>query len=58
VPVALQLFHPGARPLLVLALAMTAFILWTHRSNIARMRAGSEARLGRLWLLRPRTPRA
>jgi len=58
VPVAAQLFHPGARPLLALALAMAAFIVWTHRSNIARMRSGTEARLGRLWLLRPRTPRA
>ncbi|MBX3702359.1 MAG: glycerol-3-phosphate 1-O-acyltransferase PlsY [Steroidobacteraceae bacterium] len=57
VPIAAQLFHPGARGLLALSLAMAAFIVWTHRSNIARMRAGKEARLGRLWLLGPRTPR-
>ncbi len=33
---------------------MTVLILYTHRSNIARMRAGTEHRSLRLWLLRPR----
>lgn len=58
VPVAAWLLYPGARPLLALAVAMAAFIVWAHRANIARMRAGNEARLGRLWLFGPRTPRA
>jgi glycerol-3-phosphate acyltransferase PlsY len=41
-------------PLLLFALAMAAFIVFTHRSNIARLRAGTEPRARRLWLLRPR----
>lgn len=35
-------------------LVMTAFVAYTHRSNIARMRLGNENRARRLWLLRPR----
>ncbi len=58
VPLAASLFYPGERPLLAFAVAIAAFIVWAHRGNIARMRAGTESRLGRLWLLRPRTPRA
>jgi glycerol-3-phosphate acyltransferase PlsY len=54
VPVSVILLHPGARPLAVLAVAMALFIAWAHRSNIARMRAGSESRLMRLWLFGPR----
>jgi glycerol-3-phosphate acyltransferase PlsY len=41
-------------PLLLFSLAMAAFIVFTHRSNIARLRAGTEPRARRLWLLRPR----
>jgi glycerol-3-phosphate acyltransferase PlsY len=33
---------------------MTLFVCYTHRSNIERMRAGTENRARRLWLLRPR----
>jgi hypothetical protein len=33
---------------------MAAFVLYTHRSNLVRMRAGNENRARRLWLLRPR----
>ena len=33
---------------------LAAFIVFTHRSNIARLRAGNENRVRRLWLLRPR----
>jgi glycerol-3-phosphate acyltransferase PlsY len=33
---------------------LAAFIVFTHRSNIARLRAGTENRVRRLWLLRPR----
>jgi glycerol-3-phosphate acyltransferase PlsY len=41
-------------PLLVFGVAMAAFVCYTHRGNIARMRAGDENRARRLWLLRPR----
>lgn len=34
-------------PVFGLALAVTAFVFWTHRENIARLRAGTERRLGR-----------
>ena len=33
-----------------------SLILYTHRGNLARMRAGTESRARRLWLLRPRHP--
>jgi glycerol-3-phosphate acyltransferase PlsY len=33
---------------------LAAFIVFTHRSNIARLRAGNENRVRRMWLLRPR----
>jgi glycerol-3-phosphate acyltransferase PlsY len=44
---------PGALnlPLLVFGLFAFALVLYTHRSNIARMRAGTEPRSKRLWLL-------
>jgi glycerol-3-phosphate acyltransferase PlsY len=50
----LALLQPVPQPLLVLTLAMAAFMVFTHRANIARMRAGNENRVKRLWLLRPR----
>jgi glycerol-3-phosphate acyltransferase PlsY len=33
---------------------MTLFVCYTHRANIERMRAGTESRARRLWLLKPR----
>lgn len=39
---------------LVFGAAMTLFVCYTHRGNIERMRAGTENRARRLWLLRPR----
>jgi glycerol-3-phosphate acyltransferase PlsY len=33
---------------------MAVFVVYTHRANIERMRAGNENRARRLWLLRPR----
>jgi hypothetical protein len=33
---------------------MAAFIVFSHRSHLQRMRAGNENRARRLWLLRPR----
>jgi acyl phosphate:glycerol-3-phosphate acyltransferase len=40
--------------LLTFGCVMTLFVCYTHRSNIERMRAGTENRARRLWLLRPR----
>jgi glycerol-3-phosphate acyltransferase PlsY len=38
-------------PLLTFGLAVTLLVVHTHRTNIARMRAGTESRARRLWLL-------
>jgi glycerol-3-phosphate acyltransferase PlsY len=38
-------------PLLVFAILSVLLILYTHRANLARMRAGTEPRARRLWLL-------
>ncbi len=40
--------------LLTFGIAMMLFVCYTHRSNIGRMRAGTENRAHRLWLLKPR----
>jgi glycerol-3-phosphate acyltransferase PlsY len=48
-------FIPNDAPLLSFCVAVTSFIVYTHRSNIARMRAGQEHRVRRLWLFRSRT---
>ena len=53
-PVYFALAAPGSPALLVFGVAMAAFVAYTHRSNIERMRAGNENRARRLWLLRPR----
>ena len=47
----------GTQPspaLLAFGCAMTVFVCYTHRANIERMRAGTESRAKRLWLLKPR----
>jgi acyl phosphate:glycerol-3-phosphate acyltransferase len=41
-------------PLALFGLATAAFVTFTHRTNLARMRAGTENRATKLWLLRPR----
>jgi glycerol-3-phosphate acyltransferase PlsY len=38
-------------PLLLFGVAVAALVAFTHRSNIARMRAGTEPHARRLWLL-------
>jgi glycerol-3-phosphate acyltransferase PlsY len=38
-------------PLTVFGIVCAAFVVWTHRSNIARMRAGTEPHARKLWLL-------
>jgi glycerol-3-phosphate acyltransferase PlsY len=44
----------GDTPLLAFCLLVTAFVIYTHRGNIARMAAGTESRVRRLWLFRSR----
>ncbi len=41
-------------PALAFALACAALVVFTHRGNVRRMRAGTEPHARRLWLLRPR----
>ena len=51
VAVAIALSGIGPRtPLLTFAVLATLLVVFTHRSNIARMRAGNESRARRLWL--------
>jgi glycerol-3-phosphate acyltransferase PlsY len=38
-------------PLTVFGVLCAVFVIWTHRSNIARMRAGTEPRARSLWLV-------
>lgn len=42
---------PARTPLLAFAVTTTALILYSHRANLARMKAGTEPRAKRLWLL-------
>jgi glycerol-3-phosphate acyltransferase PlsY len=51
---AVRLLDPGNGPLGGFCMLLAVFIVFTHRSNIARMRAGTENRVKRLWLFRPR----
>jgi glycerol-3-phosphate acyltransferase PlsY len=52
--VAVYILEPNNVPLLSFSVAVSAFVVYTHRGNIARMRAGQENRVRRLWLFRPR----
>lgn len=36
--------------------AMALLVVWAHRGNLARIKAGTEPRLRKLWLFRPRGP--
>src|SRR5450631_637990 len=46
--------EPNNIPLCAFCTAVAVFVVFTHRSNIARMRAGKENRVRRLWLFRSR----
>jgi glycerol-3-phosphate acyltransferase PlsY len=46
--------EPANLPLLAFCVVIELFLLYTHRVNIARMRAGKESRIQRLWLFRSR----
>ena len=50
--VALILGGTAGLPLVAFGVAMAALIVFTHRSNILRMRRGEENRFSRSWLAR------
>lgn len=54
-PAFAALFAAPRLPWLVFALAVAAFIVYTHRANLSRLRAGTEPRFEKLWLLRRRS---
>ncbi len=54
VAVTVLVLEPRDLPLLSFCIAIAAFVIYTHRSNIARMRSGQESRARRLWLFRSR----
>jgi len=45
-PIAVYLTS-GVSPLLFLSIGLAAFVFWTHRANIGRLRRGEEHRFGR-----------
>jgi acyl phosphate:glycerol-3-phosphate acyltransferase len=49
-PIVLATRSPISAPLMTFAIIMAVFVVYTHRSNIARMHAGHENRAKRLWL--------
>jgi glycerol-3-phosphate acyltransferase PlsY len=51
---AVLVLEPDNIPLCTFCAAVAVFVIFTHRSNIARMRAGKENRVRRLWLFRSR----
>jgi glycerol-3-phosphate acyltransferase PlsY len=51
---AVYVFEPNNAPLLIFCVCVSLFVIFTHRSNIARMRSGQENRVRRLWLFRSR----
>ena len=46
-PIALFIWAGPRAPLFILSFAMMLFVVWTHRSNIRRLRRGEEPRFGR-----------
>jgi acyl phosphate:glycerol-3-phosphate acyltransferase len=52
--VSVAVTQPDNLPLLTFCVCVAAFVIYTHRGNIARMRRGQESRARRLWLFRPR----
>jgi acyl phosphate:glycerol-3-phosphate acyltransferase len=54
VVMAVYVLEPHNLPLVSFCAAVAAFVIYTHRANIARMRTGKENRVRRLWLFRPR----
>ncbi len=52
--VAVYVLEPNNVPLLIFCSGVTLFVVYTHRANIARIRAGTENHVRRLWLFRSR----
>jgi acyl phosphate:glycerol-3-phosphate acyltransferase len=52
--IAVFLHEPRNTPLILFCAAVAAFVIYTHRANVARMLAGTESRAQRLWLFRSR----
>lgn len=46
-PVVLAWQAHGVTPLVVVSAAVSAFVFWTHRENIGRLRRGEERRVGK-----------
>ena len=46
-PVVLLVQSHGLSPLVLVSAAIAAFVFWTHRDNIGRLRRGEERRVGR-----------
>jgi len=46
-PLAVIVTSGGLSPVAIAGLAMAAFVFWTHRANIGRLRRGEEHRFGR-----------
>jgi glycerol-3-phosphate acyltransferase PlsY len=46
-PLAILILVGVRSPLFVVSIAVAAFVFWTHRANIARLRRGEEPRFGR-----------
>ncbi|HYW32816.1 MAG TPA: glycerol-3-phosphate 1-O-acyltransferase PlsY [Gemmatimonas sp.] len=46
-PVALLLQTRALTPLVLVSVGVCAFVFWTHRDNITRLRTGNERRVGR-----------
>jgi glycerol-3-phosphate acyltransferase PlsY len=46
-PALLLVTQGGSSPLFIVSLIVSAFVFWTHRANIARLRRGEEHRFGK-----------
>lgn len=44
---ALEWFDGGASPVFLASIAVALFVVWAHRTNLVRLRSGTEPRLGR-----------
>jgi acyl phosphate:glycerol-3-phosphate acyltransferase len=46
-PTMIFFFHGGLTPLFFISCAIGLFVIWMHRANISRLRAGTESKVGR-----------
>jgi len=49
------LLDPSDGPLLMFCIVVELLVVFAHRGNIARMAAGTENRVRKIWLFRSRT---